>query len=234
MGHELTKAMILAAGLGTRMRPLTLDQPKPLIMLAGKPLICHCIERIRAVGIKEIVINLGYHGDMIQSYIQDGKQWGVEIIYTREHPARLLGAGGGVKNALPYLGCNRFLLLSADIWTDYPLRKLCEQSLTGYNTLLGVENSAYYAQGDFTLLDGETRVKYRKENNVTFAGVGVFTPQYFAQIEKQVFSLMPVIKASIDQQLCYGIKITAPYRHVNIGTPQQLLAIQKEIWAAGM
>jgi MurNAc alpha-1-phosphate uridylyltransferase len=220
---KLKKAMILAAGMGTRMRPLTKAIPKPLVPLAGKPLITYSLERIQGVGIKEVVINLGYKGALIQEYVRDGRQWGISVQYTKEQPESLLGAGGGVKNALPYLGEDRFLLVSADIWTDYPLEKLCAQSREGFNTILGVDNPAYHTQGDFTLRDGQLSPSLVQPHNSTFAGIGVFSPHYFTQVDTQVFSLMPVIKASITQQHCHCVKIARPYQHVNIGTVRDLI-----------
>ena len=195
--------------------------PKPLVPLAGKPLIAYSLERIKVLGLK-LLLMLAI-GALLQEYGRDGRQGGGDVQYTQEQPENLLGAGGGVKNALPYLGEDRFLLVSADIWTDYPLEKLCAQSLEGFNTILGVDNPEYYTQGDFTLRDGQLLPSLAQPHNRTFAGIGVFSPHYFTQVDAQVFSLMPVIKASIVQQRCHCMKIDMPYQHVNIGTVRDLI-----------
>jgi hypothetical protein len=124
------KAMILAAGLGTRMRPLTDNCPKPLLDVAGKPLIVRHIERLAAAGFQEIIINIAHLGHMIEDALGDGHLWGVRIQYSRE--SRPLETAGGIVNALPLLGDDAFLLINGDIWCDYPLIHLRSLPLSGW------------------------------------------------------------------------------------------------------
>ena len=121
------RAMILAAGLGSRMRPLTLKIPKPMLPIAGKPVLQHHIERLAKVGVRELIINTHWLAHTIEDYFKTGETLGVSIVWSRE--SHLLDTGGAVVAALPLLGAAPFLLLNADIWTDYPLERLVENGL---------------------------------------------------------------------------------------------------------
>ena len=152
------KAMILAAGLGTRMRPLPDNCPKPLLPVAGKPLIVHHIEKLVALGITELVINHAYLGDMIEEALGDGSQWGCHIHYSAETEA--LETGGGILNALPLLTANTadtesaFLLINADVWLDWGLLKLPRQ-ISGLCHLWLVDNPEHNPNWEFYLfVDG--------------------------------------------------------------------------------
>lgn len=219
--------MILAAGLGTRMRPLTNTIPKALVEVNGVKLIDHSIGQLRKYGIAEIVINLGYRGDCIRSHLGDGSRHGVSITYTEENADHLLGSGGGVKNALSFLGKGVFLLCSADIWTDYALENLIKQKHARRNHILLVNNPNYHPQGDF-YLNQHGQVISSKINNVTYAGIGVFCPSYFSEIDDHIFSLGRVIKKSIGEGVCFGEKITiGVYR--NLGTPEDIAQLTSEL-----
>ena len=218
------KAMILSAGLGTRMRPLTDTLPKPLLPVGGSTLIEHHLGVLKALGIREVVINTGYLGHMIRDCLQDGSRYGMRILYTEENPARLLGSGGGVKQALPHLGDQPFLLLSADVWTDFSLGDLIANPSRGVVDLLVVDNPDYHAQGDFSVAaDGRVQMS-RVDSRVTFSGIGVFCPSYFTAIKAQEFGLGQVIQQAIRADACFASKISDAI-YVNVGTPSRLMAL---------
>jgi len=143
------KAMILAAGRGERMRPLTDHTPKPLLRVAGKPLIIHHLEALRAAGFTDLVINTGYLGEQLPARLGDGRQWGVRIAWSPE-PPDALETGGGIFNALPLLGAEPFLVINSDIWTDYPFARL-PTTLTKLAHLVLVDNPPHHPEGDFAL-----------------------------------------------------------------------------------
>lgn len=222
------KAMILAAGLGTRMRPLTRTTPKALVEVHGTKLIDHNIRQLRKYGIAEIVINLGYLGGKIRAHLGDGSRHGVSITYTEESADHLLGSGGGVKNALSFLGKDAFLLCSADIWTDYSLENLIKKKHARRNHILLVNNPSYHPQGDFYLNKHGQIISVSKENNVTYAGIGVFCTSYFSEIDDHIFSLGRVINKSIDEGTCYGTKITTGV-YKNLGTPRDITDLEDNL-----
>ena len=115
--------MILAAGRGERMRPLSDEVPKPLLEVAGRPLVAHAVERLADAGFVELVVNLGYRGEQIRAFLGDGARWGVEISYSDEGE-RPIGTGAGIVRALPLLGPGPFVVTSADLWTEFPYRRL--------------------------------------------------------------------------------------------------------------
>ena len=123
------KAMILAAGRGERLRPLTDTTPKPMLPLNGKPLLEHHINRLVAIGVKDIVINTCWLGEQIEAYFADGRDFGVNISWSRESKA--LETGGGIRHALPFLGDQPFLLINGDVWSDFPLAELNHLDILG-------------------------------------------------------------------------------------------------------
>ena len=145
------RAMILAAGLGYRMRPLTLKIPKPMLPIAGKPLLQHHIERLASVGIRELIINTHWLAHIIEDYFKTGETFGVSIMWSKE--SQLLDTGGAVVAALPLLGTAPFLLLNGDIWTDYPLERLIENRLGNDLDahIVLVDNPNHNLTGDFLL-----------------------------------------------------------------------------------
>lgn len=169
------KAMILAAGYGKRLRPLTQQTPKPMLEVAGKPLLQHHIERLAASGFTDLVINTSWLGEQIERFFGDGSQFGVQISWSRE--AQPLETGGGIVKALPLLGEQPFLLLNGDIWTDYPLRSISENNIPddGLAWLLMVANPEHNPTGDFGLVNG--LVSDNVEPKFTFSGLSVIHPQ---------------------------------------------------------
>jgi len=146
------KVMLLAAGRGERMRPLTDHTPKPLLRVAGRPLLCHHLEKLRAAGYRDVVINLGHLGQQIKAALGEGRDCGVRIEYSEERPGAL-ETGGGILQALPLLGCDPFAVINADIWCDYPLAQLPQPA--GLAHLVLVDNPIQNPQGDFALSGGQ-------------------------------------------------------------------------------
>jgi len=164
------KAMILAAGFGKRLRPLTDTTPKPLLPVGGKPLMQHHIERLAAVGITDLVINISWLAEQIEDYFGDGSDYGVAISWSREQQP--LETWGGITNALPLLGDQPFLLINGDIWTDFPLQTITgnlSSELDGW--LLLVDNPEHNPQGDFGLVEG--KLVSEASEKYTFSGIPI-------------------------------------------------------------
>jgi MurNAc alpha-1-phosphate uridylyltransferase len=179
------KAMILAAGRGTRLRPLTDEIPKPLIPIAGKPLIAYHLEALVSAGIQDIVINVAYQGKKIRNSLGDGREFGVNIQYSVEPDQGGLETGGGIFNALPLLGEQPFIVVNGDIWTDYPFAKLF-RPLAGLAHLVLVDNPAHNPGGDFGLTAEEIVTLTQTQ---TFSGIGLYHPKLFENCQPGVFRL---------------------------------------------
>jgi MurNAc alpha-1-phosphate uridylyltransferase len=221
------RAMILAAGRGERMRPLTDRTPKPLLTVLGKPLIQYHIEALAAAGVRDIVINLAWLGQQIRAALGEGSHLGVRIHYSDEGDAAL-ETGGGVFKALPLLagasGEEPFIVVSGDVWTEYPLADSVKKlSASDVAHFVLVPNPDFHTQGDFGL-DG-TRLTDSGER-YTYANVGVFRPEFFAGSQPGPFPLAPLMFDWIRRQRVSG----ELYRGVwhNIGTPQQLQQVDQE------
>jgi MurNAc alpha-1-phosphate uridylyltransferase len=192
------KAMILAAGRGERLRPLTDTTPKPMLPIDGKPLLEHHINRLAAVGIDKIVINTCWLGEQIEEYFADGGRLGVNISWSRE--AQALETGGGISQALPLLGDQPFLLINGDVWSDFPLAELSKTHLSAEldAQLILVDNPEHHPQGDFSL-DGKL-VSYKEAQRYTFSGISLFRPALFAAYQAsagQCFPLRDVLRPAI-------------------------------------
>jgi N-acetyl-alpha-D-muramate 1-phosphate uridylyltransferase len=215
------KAMILAAGRGERMRPLTDAMPKPLLPVVDKPLIQHHIERLARAGIRELVINLAWRGAMLRAALGSGERFGVRIAYSDEGE-RALETGGGIFNALPLLGDAPFLLVNCDVWTDYPFGSLVERfdsrATHDLAHLVLVPNPPQHTHGDFSL-SGD-RVTERSGATATYSGVAVFTPQFFAACSPGPFKLLPPLRAAIGAGRLSGELYAGEW--FDIGTPQRL------------
>lgn len=186
------KAMILAAGKGSRLRPLTDTCPKPLISVGGKPLIVHHIERLKQAGIVELVINVHHLADQIMEYLGTGDAWGVRIQYSPE--ALLLETGGGICTALPLLGHQPFILVNADIWTDFDFSLLLSPPQDAWAYLILVDNPVEHPEGDYVLQDNEQIALPSPQGNVnktyTYAGIARLDPMLFEGYRShQVFRL---------------------------------------------
>lgn len=173
--------MILAAGRGQRMRPLTDTMPKPMLPVAGKPLIQYHVERLVKAGVRELVINTAWLGEQIERHFGDGARFGALIAWSREGEA--LETGGGIRHALALLGDQPFLLINADLWTDYPLARLAVTGLvTGYDAhLVLVPNPDHNPGGDFALgVDGRVGIRGSGDPGLTFSGISVLRPAVIA------------------------------------------------------
>lgn len=211
------KAMILAAGFGQRMRPLTDHCPKPMLPVRGKPLIEHHIERLVAAGFKELVINHAYLGEQIESHLGDGARWGVAIEYSREQVP--LETGGGIKKALPLLGDAPFLLINSDVWSDYPLASLRLQNMADCLAhLVLVANPDHHLIGDFGL-SADHKVLASADQSYTFAGISVLQPRLLDGFGEQIFALLQPLRKAIDAGLVTGEYY--PGEWVDVGTPER-------------
>lgn len=212
------RAMILAAGRGERMRPLTDATPKPLLPVAGKPLIEYHIENLVAAGIGEIIINLAWKGAMIREALGDGARFGVRILYSDEGE-RALETGGGIFKALAMLGASPFAVISADLWTDYDLRD-CAARLAASDVahFVLVPNPDFHERGDFGL--HESRVIEGGDVRYTYANIGVFRPEFFGSCEPGRFPLAPLMYEWIRRGRVSGELYEGRWH--NIGTPTQL------------
>ena len=209
------KAMILAAGRGERLRPLTDSLPKPLIEVAGKPIIVYLIESLARAGFCDLVINLGYLGEKVRTALGNGSQYGVSITYSRE-PAGALETGGGIFQALPLLS-DPFLVVNGDIATDFPFQQL-PKTIDSKAHLILVPNPRHHPRGDFSLQGG--RVGLEDQPRFTFSGIGIYRKAFFCQCKPGRFSIAPMLlkaaaKGQISGQLYQGL-------WSDLGTPQRL------------
>ncbi len=211
------KVMLLAAGLGTRLRPLTEHTPKPLLPVAGRPLIEHHLLRLAAAGFTEIVINLAHLGEQIAAHLGDGARFGLSIRYSRE--AQPLETGGGIFRALPLLGEQPFLVLNSDIWTDYPLQKLRNQKPQRAHLVM-VDNPTHHAQGDFYRRADGTLSDEGKNIKLTYAGLAVFHLSLFSDCEDGVFPLRPLFVRALHAGLLTGEYYAGQW--LDVGTLERL------------
>jgi MurNAc alpha-1-phosphate uridylyltransferase len=214
--------MILAAGRGERMRPLTDHTPKPLLPVAGKPLIVWHIERLAAAGIRDLVINHAHLGQMIERALGDGAAWGVRIRYSAEGEGRALETGGGIYHALPMLGERPFLVVNGDVWSDIDLAglELAERDLA---QLVMVDNPPHHPAGDFHLADG--RLHAEGEPRLTFSGIGVYRRELFADCQAGAFPLAPLLRAAMHSGRVGGEHHTGQW--IDVGTPERLAEIEQ-------
>jgi MurNAc alpha-1-phosphate uridylyltransferase len=210
------KAMILAAGRGARMQPLTNTTPKPLLAVAGKPLITHHLQALAAAGVRDVVINTWYLGGQIIELIGDGARFGLNISYSIEDP--LMDTGGGIVKALPLLGKDPFLVISADIFTNFPLQTL-PTTPVGLAHLVLVENPSYHLTGDFSLNKGQVTL-LDAGNSLTYGNIGIFRPEFFVGAPSGPFPLGNLLRKHIADNLVTGQYYSGVWR--NIGTPSEL------------
>ena len=221
------KAMILAAGRGERMRPLTDRTPKPLLEAGGKPLIQYHIEALHDAGCTELVINHAHLGEQIVARLGDGAAFGVQIEYSAEPPGAL-ETGGGIRHALSLLGDDPFLVVNGDIWTDYPYRRLL-QAPAGLAHLVLVDNPPHNQQGDFQL-DAD-RVTDEGAQRLTFSGIGVYRPALFVDRPDAAFPLAPLLRAAMQAGQVSGEHYRGQW--MDIGSPQRLAQLDRQLRQAG-
>jgi MurNAc alpha-1-phosphate uridylyltransferase len=217
------KAMILAAGRGERMRPLTDHTPKPLLKVGGKSLIVWHLQRLAAAGFNDIVINHAHLGEQIENALGDGSQWGVRIQYSPEKIA--LETAGGIANAMPLLGDAPFLVVNGDVYTDidFGALKLVPPNLAH---LVMVDNPPQHVAGDFALSSGKLSADGAEK--LTFSGVGIYQPSLFAGIVRgEAAKLAPLLKAAMAQGLVSGIHHEGAWH--DIGTPERLQALYSQL-----
>lgn len=227
------KVMILAAGRGERMRPLTDHTPKPLLMVAGKPLIVWHIERLAQAGLCDLVINHAHLGRQIETTLGDGSQLGVRIRYSPENPA--LETAGGIANALHLLGDAPFAVINGDIYCDYDLAQLPRHAAALANTgdlahLVLVDNPPQHPHGDFCLAQQRiiprSSIPDPQSAILTFSGIGVYQPALFQSIQRGTAApLAPLLRTSIAQGSVSGEHHNGLW--VDVGTPQRLQELDK-------
>jgi len=217
------KAMILAAGRGERMRPLTDHTPKPLLNVGGKPLIAHLIESLARAGFQDLVINHAHLGNQIEAALGDGARFGVRIVWSRE-PDGALETGGGICQALPLLGPGPFLVVNGDIWTDYPFAHL-QRDFPGLAHLVLVDNPPHHAHGDFALEGGY--VHPEGVPRLTFSGIGLYRAALFHDSPPGKFPLAPLLRSAMARDAVTGEHYQGKWR--DIGTPERLVALDAEL-----
>ncbi|MCE5182065.1 MAG: nucleotidyltransferase family protein [Betaproteobacteria bacterium] len=218
------KAMILAAGRGERMRPLTDVTPKPLLEAGGKPLIVWHIERLARAGYTELVINHAHLGGQIEAALGDGRRFGVSIRYSPE--AEALETAGGIANVLPLLGPAPFLVVNGDIFCDHDFAGLPRElsALSAYLVL--VDNPDHHPGGDFSLKDG--RVSGEGEPKLTFSGIGIYRPEMFSAIPRgSKAKLAPLLREQMVTGRVGG-ECHAGF-WLDVGTPQRLATLDKSL-----
>ena len=216
--------MILAAGLGKRMRPLTANLPKPLLKVRGKPLIEHQIEKLVAAGVSGIVINHFYLGDMIEAAVGDGKRFGVEISYSRE--TTRLDTAGGIIKSLSQLQDDSFIVVNADIWTDFEFSRL--QAVDGKDRLAHlvlVDDADHNPYGDFYIDDvGRVHEDHStRDQKLTFSGISVLHKKLFTGLSIEPLSVVPLLQAAMAENRVSGV--IHPGLWMDIGTPERLLKV---------
>lgn len=222
------KAMILAAGLGNRMRPLTLTTPKPLLAVGGKPLIVWHIEALRDIGINEIVINAAWLREKLVDALGDGSQFGVQIRWSLEDEG--LETAGGIIQALTHLGKEPFILVNGDVWTRFRFTDLLnvelEQNLAH---LILVPNPPQHPRGDF-ILAAEQVYSFEQQQAgeaLTFSGISILSPQLFAGLDAGKRQLAPLLRAAMQQGKVTGQKMAEVW--VDVGTPERLSELDEKI-----
>lgn len=222
------KAMILAAGLGNRMRPLTLKTPKPLLAVGDKPLIVWHIEALKKAGITDIVINTAWLGHKLHDYLGDGSQFGVSISWSDEDEP--LETAGGIQKALPLLGNEPFLLVNGDIWLRYDFQALAKKSLDDKLAhLVLVANPPQHLKGDFAFHreSDNPLIQSTGDERYTFAGVSLLSPRLFAGLSAGKAPLAPLLRQAIANDQVTGEYFAGAW--VDVGTPERLTDLDAAI-----
>jgi MurNAc alpha-1-phosphate uridylyltransferase len=214
--------MILAAGRGERMRPLTDHTPKPLLPVAGKPLIVWHIERLAAAGIRDLVINHAHLGAQIEAALGDGAAWGVRIRYSAEGEGHALNTGGGIYHALPLLGGAPFLVVNGDVWSDIDFASL-ELPPGSLAHLVVIDNPDYHPEGDFRLSDGMLHTDGWPR--LTFSGIGVYSRDLFAPCCAGSFPLAPLLRQTMRKGRVSGEHHRGHW--MDVGTRQRLAELEQ-------
>lgn len=214
------KAMILAAGRGERMRPLTDTTPKPLLEVRGKALIVWHIQKLAKNGFKDIIINIAHLGEMIPKALGDGREWGVRLSYSDERDSGALESAGGIKKALHFFENETFFLVNGDVWCDYEFDSGFDLGDDLAHLIL-VANPEHNLSGDFALKDD--RVLNEAEDMYTYSGIGYYSPKLFDSLADGKNALAPVLRKAIEKNKVSGSLHVGVWR--DIGTPQRLKEI---------
>lgn len=209
------KAMILAAGRGERMRPLTDKTPKALLRVGGHCLIEYHLKALADAGITDIVINYAHLGEQFPEVLGNGQRYGVSITWSPEGDIGL-ETGGGIYNALSLLDGSAFVVVNGDVWTDYPFTSITEPE--GLAHLVMVNNPEHNPSGDFALQ--EKQIQLEGENRYTFSGIGIYRPELFSGCQAGVFKLAPLLKEAMNKQQVTGEHYTGQW--IDVGTPERL------------
>jgi len=219
------KAMLLAAGRGERLRPITDSMPKPLVRVGGRPLIAWHLTRLARAGVREVVINLSWLGEQLRAALGDGREFGVRIHWSEEGPVPL-ETGGGIRNALPLLAPGPFLVVSADIWTDIDFAHVHLPPEAQAHLVL-IENPPHHPRGDFGL-DGGWVVD-RDSDRLTYANVGLYRPGFFDGFGPGRFPLLSALRRGIDARQVSGELHRGEW--CDVGTPGRLAELEKRLGA---
>ena len=224
MPWKYSHAMILAAGRGERLRPLTDHLPKPLIKIGDRCLIEHHLVALAQAGVDQVVINLDHLGDMIESHIGDGKRYGLSVVYSRE-PEGALDTGGGIRQALRLITTDPFVVLNSDIWTDLYLDSLPD-GIDGQGHLLLVDNPVHNPAGDFHLL-GQKVLNQPVGNSVslTFSGIGIYRHSLFDDSPRGRFPLAGLLRQAADGNQLSGQHFSGQW--IDVGTVDRLFEARR-------
>jgi MurNAc alpha-1-phosphate uridylyltransferase len=216
------KAMLLAAGYGNRLRPLTDHTPKPLVSIGGKPLIVHHLEKLAKAGFRDVVINLGHLGAKIPEALGDGSSWGLSIAYSDEGPEPL-ETGGGLTKALPLLGDEPFAVVNGDVWCDLDFSTIPKTLPQGdLATLYLVPKPDWRERGDFSI--SQSRVVETDSPEFLYAGIAIYHPNILEGAKVEKFSIVPRLKDAISRNLIGGILFDGEWD--DVGTPERLSGLQ--------
>lgn len=222
---SLRTAMVFAAGRGERMRPLTDAVPKPLLRVRGRRLIEHHLEKLAAIGVRDVVVNVSHFAEQFEAALGDGSRWNVSIRYSDEGPEPL-ETGGGILRALPLLGVAPFIAVAADIVSDYDYARLPAEP-AGLGHLVMVPNPDFHPRGDFDL-DGTRLNAEGRGERLTFASIAVYRPELVAGATESRFALRPMFERAMREGRLSGERHDGFWR--NLGTPSQLADLEESGW----
>jgi N-acetyl-alpha-D-muramate 1-phosphate uridylyltransferase len=220
------KAMLLAAGRGERLRPITDSLPKPLVRVGGRPLIAWHLARLSQAGVREVVINLSWLGDQLRAALGDGREFGVRISWSEEGPVPL-ETGGGILKALPLLAPGPFLVVSADIWTDIDFARIGIPEDSRAHLVL-IPNPPHHPRGDFALEDG--RVVDRETDRFTYGNVGIYRSELFDGFNPGRFPLLAALRRGMAARQVSGEIHRGAW--CDVGTPERLAGLEKRLQAS--
>lgn len=220
--------MLLAAGRGERLRPITDTLPKPLVEVAGRPLIAYHLEALARAGIRDVVVNLSWLGERIRAALGGGERYGLRIVYSEEGPEPL-ETGGGIFRALPLLGPRPFLVVNADIWTDMDFGRCLALEDEADARIVLAPNPTHHPRGDFGV-DDDGIVVERDSDRFTYTGVGLYRPEFFAGCRPGKFPLLPLLKRAIAARRLRGEVFRGEWH--DAGSTERLARLDAHLRAA--